>query len=313
MQNAERQIVSLVVLLVVSVAEKGARGQELVSPAGETFPYEGTNGSVQQFAPDAGTSQLSHMAPGHSHPVFVETRLADTGDATASPSAVPGAKELPSSVPQPKDVARGCCPGVFQGHVARSVFEENPGWTGEDVTAVALRTSTPSSDQLPILGVMLDVGVPDGLMGSLVARPWSWLHVSAGGGTNTISRGWRAGVTFLPFSEGLSASLEYGRYQDGDANPLARKFVDDGFDGSPVLDRVGYEFMNAHLGLDFGIRHVVFFLHGGLTMLQGQVHNLNTSLGGAAGAGTTDVVVRQDPSFKAVGPSVKVGLLVYIW
>jgi hypothetical protein len=162
---------------------------------------------------------------------------------------------------------------------------------------------------------MVDVGVPDGLIGSLTIRPRKWVRVSGGGGSNGISSGWRAGITFLPFGAGPSASLEYGQYQDGDANAMAKTF---GFASSPVLQRVGYQYMNAHLGLDFGTRRFVFFIHGGVTMLRGQIHNLDALMpappaGDGSATGTTEVVVRRDPNAKAVGPSVKLGLIVYVW
>jgi hypothetical protein len=169
--------------------------------------------------------------------------------------------------------------------------------------------------RLPLFGVMVDVGVPDGLIGSLTIRPRRWVRASAGGGSNGISSGWRAGVTLLPFGAGPSASFEYGGYQDGDANALAKTF---GFGSSPVLQRVGYQYMNAHLGLDFGTRRFVFFLHGGVTMLRGQIHNLDALIpsppaGDASATGTTEVTVRRDPNAKAVGPSLKLGLIVYVW
>jgi hypothetical protein len=75
--------------------------------------------------------------------------------------------------------------------------------------------------------------------------------------------------------------------------------------------------VNAHLGLDFGSRRFVCFLHGGVTMVRGQIHNLNalipaSTAGNPSVTGTTQVVVPQDPNARAVGPSVKLGLIVYI-
>ncbi len=110
--------------------------------------------------------------------------------------------------------------------------------TPENLPMVAAPAPKPASKRLPIFGVMADMGLPDGLIGSLTVRPWRWARLSAGGGTNFISGGWRAGITLLPFSAGPSASFEYGRYQDGDANPMAKKF---GYGGSPALERVGYQ------------------------------------------------------------------------
>jgi hypothetical protein len=75
--------------------------------------------------------------------------------------------------------------------------------------------------------------------------------------------------------------------------------------------------MNAHLGLDFGSRCFVFFIHGGVSMLRGQIHNLGASIAAPTASdtsvqGSTQVIVPQDPSARAMGPSVKLGLIVYI-
>jgi hypothetical protein len=189
---------------------------------------------------------------------------------------------------------------------------------GENAPVVTVPAAPPSPKRLPYFGMMADVGVPDGLIGSVVARPWKWLRLAGGGGSNGISRGWRTGMTYLPWAAGPSASVELGHYQDGNANSLARKVIGGSFDGSPLLERVGYDYLNAHLGLDFGSRRVVFFVHGGVTFLRGQIHNVdaairNATSQGGAGSGTTEVVVPTDPTVKATGTSVKLGLIVYIW
>jgi hypothetical protein len=196
--------------------------------------------------------------------------------------------------------------------IPRPAAAETGEATHGNLPVIVAPAQQPSPKRLPIFGVMADVGLPDGLIASLTVRPWKWVRLSAGGGTNFISGGWRAGITLLPLGVGPSASFEYGRYQDGDANPLARKI---GFGSSPALERFGYQYMNAHLGLDFGSRRCVFFIHGGITMLSGQIHNLDSSIPATNAnntSGTTEVVVRQDPSAKAMGPSLKLGLIVYI-
>jgi hypothetical protein len=286
------KIIFWVVLLEISAADL-ARADESPSVASQVTPDAGPDGGATPAASDGGVDGPD-VAPVESQPVPADAGLADLGDVVVHPDA-----GLDTEIPPE--------------HLAKSIFVEAPAERGQDVPVIAARATAVSFDGLPLLGVMVDVGVPDGLMASLVARPWSWMRVSAGGGTNSISNGWRAGISLLPSGAGPSASLEYGRYQDGDANALAKKFVGGDFNGSPALDRVGYEFMNAHLGLDFGSRNVVFFVHGGVTMLRGQIHNLDAAIAGAGGTGTTEVVVRQDPNFKASGPSFKLGLLCYIW
>jgi hypothetical protein len=199
-----------------------------------------------------------------------------------------------------------------------------PAWAWEDYESgdAALQVTVPAGPPTPEpyrkLAIMADVGVPDGLIGSLVYRPWKWLRLAGGGGTNSISKGWRTGVTFLPFVAGPTASFEYGRYSEGNANPLAKKFIGSSFDGSPLLERVGYEYLNAHLGLDFGSRRVVFFVHGGVTLMRSQIHNVEAAIRDSTGdttrtTGATEVKVGVDPKVKAIGSSVKLGLIVYIW
>jgi hypothetical protein len=166
------------------------------------------------------------------------------------------------------------------------------------------------AERWPILGAMADVGVPDGAIGSLVVRPWQWLRVYGGGGTNTVSKGWRGGLSLVPFGAGPSLSVEYGHYNDGDANGLVRRLMSSNFAGSPLLEKVGYNYANAHAGLDFGGKHVMFFVHGGVSMVQAQIHNVNDSLRNTTGL--TTVSMAQDPKVKAYGSSLKIGLIIFL-
>ena len=236
-----------------------------------------------------------------------------------APAAIDTQQSLPV-VPeaQPATDTQQNLPAIPEAPAAAEI-QQIPPVVPEAQPAAAVQQSIPEAParpkRLPLFGVMVDVGVPDGLIGSLTIRPRKWVRVSAGGGSNGISSGWRTGITLLPFGAGPSASFEYGGYQDGDANAMAKTF---GLGSSSVLQRVGYQYMNAHLGLDFGTRRFVFFLHGGVTMLRGQIHNLDTLIpappaGDASATGTTEVTVRRDPNAKAVGPSLKLGLIVYVW
>ena len=131
-----------------------------------------------------------------------------------------------------------------------------------------------------------------------------------------ISKGLRAGVTLLPFGGGPSATLEAGHYFEGNANGIAQKFAGSTF-SSAMLERVGYDYANAHLGLDFGSRRVVFYVHGGMSYIRGQIHNFDSLVSSEASSngatGSTTISVKQDPVVKAWVPSAKLGLIVYLW
>jgi hypothetical protein len=307
MRNGVQQIAFLGGLLAALAATQDAWADEQPYPADQTLPDAGADDPDKRVAPDAGVDQMSGLEPAKTHVPHVDAGLADVGDATGQSDA----GELVGSTSRPEATHRET-QVIPPARGADVVPGAGPSGQGEDMS-VANRAAPPLLKRLPIFGVMADVGVPDGLIGSLSIRPRKWVRFSAGGGTNSISYGWRTGVTLLPFGHGPSASLEYGGYQDGNANAVAKKLMGGGFNGSPVLERVGYQYLNAHLGLDFGSRRFVFFIHGGVSMLRGQIHNLDAALAGAGATGTTEVLVRQDPNAKAVGPSVKLGFIGYVW
>jgi hypothetical protein len=180
----------------------------------------------------------------------------------------------------------------------------------QDQNTIEAALAAKRAERWPVFGVMADVGVPDGAIGSLVVRPWQWFRVYGGGGSNSVSKGWRGGFSLLPFGAGPSASLEYGHYSDGDANGLVRRMASGQFKDSPLLDKVGYDYANAHVGLDFGGKHVIFFVHGGVSMLWAQLHGVNDALGSSGSS--TVVTVNQDPKIKVTGSSLKIGLIVFL-
>ena len=168
----------------------------------------------------------------------------------------------------------------------------------------------------PRLGVMADAGLPDGANASLVFRPFWWLRAHGGGGYNMISSGVRAGVTLVPFGAGPSATIEGGHYFDGNANGVAQRFAGATFH-SALLDRVGYDYANAHLGLELGSRRATFYIHGGMSYIRAQIHNFDSVVASQAAAnggnGSTEVSINQDPTVKAWVPSAKLGLIVYLF
>ena len=180
----------------------------------------------------------------------------------------------------------------------------------QDQNTIEAALAAKRAERWPVFGVMADVGVPDGAIGSLVVRPWQWFRVYGGAGSNSVSKGWRGGFSLLPFGAGPSASLEYGHYSEGDANGLVRRMASGQFKDSPLLDKVGYDYANAHVGLDFGGKNVIFFVHGGVSMLWAQLHGVNDALGSSGSS--TVVTVNQDPKIKVTGSSLKIGLIVFL-
>jgi hypothetical protein len=166
-----------------------------------------------------------------------------------------------------------------------------------------------------LLGLMVDAGVPDGANGALVLRPAPWLRLHAGGGTNTVSAGYRGGLTLLlPSGAGPSLNVEVGHYRDGQATGLVRTFVGGQGDLEPLFARLGYTYVNAQLGLELGHGPVQFFIHAGLSRITATLHNATAALAKARGDSdpSTTVVVREDPVLRVWGPSVKLGLVVYL-
>jgi hypothetical protein len=179
----------------------------------------------------------------------------------------------------------------------------------QDATTAEAALAKRQAERWPILGAMVDVGVPDGVIGSLVARPWHWLRCYGGGGSNSVSKGWRLGTALIPFGSGPALSLEYGGYGQGDANDLAKKLAGGEFEGSPLLSKLSYRYANAHVGLEFGGKWFTFFVHGGLSMVWAQLHSGGT----LTGTGSDTVVsINQDPKVKAVGSSIKLGLILFV-
>jgi hypothetical protein len=195
----------------------------------------------------------------------------------------------------------------------------------EVVSETEAPTRASNEPELPWLGLMTDVGIPDGMQASIVLRPERWLRASVSGGYNLISKGVGGGLTILPFGRGPSISFEGGHYFDGDASAAAARLAGPAFSGSSfmqndsaLIQRVGYDYANLQLGLDFGYERVTFFIHGGMSYVQGKVHNVDTlvqsnpAINGVDANGL-EVSIKGDPTVKYIGPSAKIGLIVYLW
>jgi len=189
-------------------------------------------------------------------------------------------------------------------------------WTtaaaAEPTTAAAV-TAAVEPVRMPRFGVQADVGAPDGASVSVVYRPIRSIRAHAGVSHNLISLGQRAGLTWAPLHGWATPTLsvEYGHFAEGNANPLARMATGDQTVSSPVLDRVGYDYGNARLGLEMGRKWFTFYLHAGISRISGQVHNL-TAEAMSNSSGTTTVSFSRDPDVRLWIPSASLGFVVYI-
>jgi hypothetical protein len=182
--------------------------------------------------------------------------------------------------------------------------------------ASAHRQGPPREAKRPpvLLGVMADAGVPDGANGALALRA-PWLRVHLGGGYNTVSGGLRGGVTLLPLRWGPSASVELGRYREGDANGLVRTLVGSKAWLTPVFQRLGYTYVNTQLGFELGRGRYQFFVHAGASYVRAVIHNVQAAIENrqaTSGDGVTTVRVTRDPVVHAWIPSLKLGMVVYL-
>jgi hypothetical protein len=156
-------------------------------------------------------------------------------------------------------------------------------------------------------GVMVDAGVPDGATGSLVLGLTRSLGLHVGGGHNLVSPGVRVGATFTPFDSWITpvVAVDYGRYFEGNANGLAQKVMGDPEYSSPLLERVGYDYANAHVGLELGGPRGKLYLRGGMSRVTGELHGVNE----AAGEGAT---LAEDPAIEVWSVSAKIGFIYYV-
>lgn len=162
-------------------------------------------------------------------------------------------------------------------------------------------------------GVMVDAGMPDGVNTSFIYRPAPQLRLHAGGGYNFISQGVRAGVTMLVLDNWISPSfsLELGHYFAGNANGLAGALIGDQGINLGVLQSVGYNYGNGHIGVEVGIRRFTFYLHLGMSFMMTEARQLNELFTEAAEPGEPMIEIRDDPSLLFYTVSARLGVIVY--
>jgi len=169
-----------------------------------------------------------------------------------------------------------------------------------------------SADESGTVGVMTDVGVPDGATASLVLRTTRALRFEAGVAHNYISPGYRASITYIPFASWATPilSVAYGQFFERDANSVAKQF--DPTFSSPVLEKVGYNFANARVGLELGKQYFTFFIHAGVSRVTGTVHNLDQVVAAQTASDSMITVTSTDPKVTLWGVSANLGFIFYV-
>lgn len=177
-------------------------------------------------------------------------------------------------------------------------------------------TTRADTVHVPFIGVMTDVGLPDGGTASLVVRPVRALRLELGAAHNLISPGVRGGVTWIPLRSWATPVIgaAYGHFFERDANPIVRTVSGDPTFDSPILDRIGYDFAVARAGIELGRQRFTFFLHAGVTRVTGQLHDVaQASNAAAAQSGSMVTVTSTDPRFALWTVSADVGFVIYLY
>jgi len=171
------------------------------------------------------------------------------------------------------------------------------------VAACVLSASIAHADRL---GLMIDVGLPDGASLAVAYQPDPRLRMHAGASHNTISGGGRVGLTLAPIRSFMSPtlSLDVGRFAKGDANPLVRAVSGDEMFDSPLIERLGYSYANAQVGLQWGGPRTVFYVQGGISYVAGTLRDLESA--------SSMVTFEEDPRFAVWTPSLRLGLVVFV-
>jgi hypothetical protein len=176
----------------------------------------------------------------------------------------------------------------------------------------ARAAAAPLGRRHDVLGLQLDAGVPDAAGLSVLYRPWKWMRFEGGMLYNYVGYGMRGGVSVLPYYWiAPSLTLEAGHYFDANAYEKISRYTTVDESVKPLLQRVGYTFVNAQLGLELGHPNAfVFFVRAGLSRMWLSVHDARAA---ASSTGSTRVVDMDDPSVRLGIPNVKLGFMIYFW
>ncbi len=170
----------------------------------------------------------------------------------------------------------------------------------------------PPARRRHVLGLSIDAGVPDFASVSVLYRPWKNLRFSGGMLYNYVGYGVRGGVSVLPyFPIAPSLNLDVGHYFGATAEPKVARFTNVPDEVKPLLQDVGYTFVNASLGLELGHPDwFVFFVRAGVSRVWLSVHHANDAIQQSSGTHITSIA---DPTGRFGIPNAQAGFQLFFY
>jgi hypothetical protein len=183
------------------------------------------------------------------------------------------------------------------------------------MTAVPASAPARTSRGYRMLGLSLDAGLPNGASATLLYRPLKFLRLGGGFLYNYIGYGALASVSIQPhYWIAPSLSLEAGHYFDSNALDKVARFTSVSDNVRPLLEQVGYTFVNAQVGLELGAPSTfVFFVRGGLSRVWLGINNAQAAVQASSGTSGTQLSYVANPSVRLGIPCVKAGFMFYFY
>lgn len=174
-------------------------------------------------------------------------------------------------------------------------------------------SSVESTTERARLALTFDVGVPEGAGPSVAFAVLPMLRLQVGVAYNAIAPGIRGGAMLTPFASFVrpTLSVHAGHFEPGDARGLVEAFSDSAFARSPLLNRLQYDFVSGHLGVEVGRQSgTFFFVRGGLSRSTLRLGGFGSFLQQAFADPSASAVT---PTLTVTAPSLQLGFVVPLY
>jgi hypothetical protein len=306
-----------VILAALFSASLGRADDAALAPAA-------AEAAAQVAAPAADTP----VAPAAKDAAAAETVVpaATASDASAAEAAAAAADEAPSKDPALAESAETISAAPASADDALAVEKTPAAITtaipGELLPAPPPPPATLASPVTSIggarksyrrFGLGLDAGFPDISSANVLYRPFRYLRFSGGVLYNYAGFGVRGGASIQPyFPIAPSLTFEAGHYFEANVRAKVERYEDVDANIAPLLERVGYSFASAQVGLELGHHNAfVFFVRAGVTRMWMTPKNAGAAARAATEGDSTRITDMQDPKLTAQLPCAKLGFLVF--